>query len=249
MWLALEMSVRRACVLLGLSSALGACGSLIGVEDLGVDSVPAAPTPDGQAPEVQAPTEAGPSADGATTTDGGGPLVDGATPPKKRVFLTSTSTTGTLANHPGITGADTLCTNAANAALLGGGPWVAWMSGNGKKAIERITYDGPYYTLTDRRIVANKVQLTSGELDGPINIQENKVTATSQQPWVWTGTLSNGEASVTCNDWTTNDFAIFGAAGSFDQSTAGRWTDNGGPGAGFRNWGCQTNGRLYCFEQ
>lgn len=245
-WLALEMFVRRACVLLALSSVVGACGSLIGIQDLDVNTKAAVPKPDGQAP-----TEAGGETPDAAppTTDDSGTVVDSSTTPKKRVFLTSTSTTGTLAVHAGITGADTLCTAAANTAKLGGGPWVAWMSGNGKKAYERITYDGPYFTVTGRQIVGSKVQLTSGHLDGPIDVMENKVTATSNQPWVWTGTLSNGEASATCNDWTSEQFAVFGAAGSFDQSTDGKWTDNGGPGGGFRNWGCQTNGRLYCFEQ
>jgi len=242
------MSSRYLCALLALSSAVGACGTLIGVQDLGVDPAPKpAPAVDGQAAPLP---EAGPEPeDAAADPDSSvvGPVLDAAIP-RRRVFLTSGVTTGTLAGHPGIAGADALCTAAATSAALGG-TWVAWMSGNGKNAIDRLTWDGAFVTLTDRQIVAQKSQFLSGHLDGTIDVTETKVVATSNQPWVWTGTLFNGQASVTCNDWTTENFAIFGTAGSFTRSTDGKWTDNGGPGAGFRNWGCQTNGHLYCFEQ
>jgi hypothetical protein len=248
------MSPRHGCALVGLSSLLGACGSLVGIQDLGVDSSSTAPAPDAQAPAPEA--GATPNAPAApppkiNVPSDGGPLVDAATA-NKRVFLTSTVMTGKLDNHPGVDGADALCTSIAKAALLGNGLWVAWLSGNGKNAIDRLdsTYEGPYVTvgLPPRQIVANKAQLASGHLDGPIDVMEDKQTASSNQPWVWTGTVANGAASATCNDWTDEGFAV-GTIGSFDQSTGGRWTDNGGPQPLVPNWCCNTLARLYCFEK
>jgi hypothetical protein len=247
------MSPRHGCALVALSSVLGACGSLLGIQDIGVDSSSAAPAPDAPAPSSETsprPDSAPPPPPRTDAESEGGTIVDAATA-NKRVFLTSTVMTGTLANHPGVDGADALCTSIAKAALLGEGPWVAWVSGNGKNAIDRLssTYEGPYVTLTGRQIVANKAQLTSGQLDGPIDVMEDKQDASSNQPWVWTGTLANGQASVACTDWTDENFAS-GAIGFFDQSAGGRWTDNGGPQPPLlRNWGCNTPARLYCFEK
>ncbi|MDB5218955.1 MAG: Tryptophan synthase alpha chain [Myxococcaceae bacterium] len=242
--------MRHLCALVALSSMLGACGALIGIEDISADTV--ATTPDGgKIPETGLPLpDAG--LDGSMpVVDSGGPVADGATP-KKRVFVTSTPTTAKLANHPGVDGADTLCTNAAASAglTLNGRVWRAWMSGNGKNAIDRITYDGPYFTLTDRQIVANRAQLTSGFLDGPIDITENKVTLTGNEPYAWTGTLANGQGSITCNDWTFDVVSptVYGIAGTITESTNGKWTNNGGPGGGFPGYGCQLNAHLYCFE-
>lgn len=234
------MLVRRVLALAMVSSSLAACGALIGIDDeLGVDAPPVAPIPDGgPAPEV------GPMRDAA---DGPIILTGDAAASAKRAFLTSTGTNGIL---NGVVGADARCVAAANAAGLGGGPWIAWISGDGVSAIDRIKHAGAYQLLDGRRVVANKAQLTTGHLDTPIDFTEKRQIASSNEPWVWTGTLANGQSSAgRCNDWTTSYFATLGAAGSFDQSTDGKWTDNGGPGGGFRNWGCQSNGRLYCFEQ
>ncbi len=86
-----------------LLGVVGACGTLIGIEDLGVDQ--ASTTPDGgKRTETGAPIEE-PPPDAPTTGDvdtSVPPPPDGATP-AKRVFVTSSATTAKLDNHPGVT--------------------------------------------------------------------------------------------------------------------------------------------------
>lgn len=227
-----------ALTVIALPFALAACAGILGIDDLGVDAQTVTAVPDAE-PEADVQ---------AVIVDAAMPMEAGDGSPEagaKRVFLTSDVSNGIM---NGTAGADARCTVAATRGALGGGPWVAWMSGNGANAIDRITYDGPYYLIDGRRVVSSKSQLRSGNLDVAIDVTENRLIA-SGAPWVWTGTLATGLASETCNDWTTNNFATFGALGSFDQPKNGDWTDNGGPGGGFRNWGCQTSGRLYCFER
>ena len=247
--------LRVVALLVALPALLGvvaACGTLIGIEDLGVEQ--ASTTPDGGkrsdtgAPIDEPPPDASATGDVDTSV---APPPDGAMP-AKRVFVTSSATTAKLDNHPGVAGADTLCMNAAASVAMtdNGRKWRAWISGNGQNAIDRITYDGPYYTLTDRRIVANRAQLASGSLDGPINITENRVMLSSSAPYAWTGTSANGDLGIDCNDWTFDSVSAvtFGIAGTFTESVDGKWTNNGGAGGGLPGWGCQLDAHLYCFE-
>jgi hypothetical protein len=234
------MGARRILALLLVPSLLAGCGLLIGVEELGVDpSDASAPVVvvEAQAPDVV--DAAKPPVD-ASVVDAS----DATVRTSRRVFLTSTQTKGAF--DGATAGADKACTAAATTAKLGGGPWVAWLSGNGKNAIDRITYDGPYVRLDNAPVVP-----TSGKLDNPINVMENGNVAPGNDPWVWTGTLVNGVASVhSCNAWTFSSpsTTVYGMAGSFDQATD-KWTNNDGPGLGFPAFGCQANGRFYCFEQ
>ncbi|MBX3258175.1 MAG: hypothetical protein KIS78_21640 [Labilithrix sp.] len=161
----------------------------------------------------------------------------------KRVFVTSDAWNGVMG---GLSGADTRCVAAADRAELGG-DWIAWISADGEDAIARIEHDGPYVRLDGARVVRNKAQLRSGILTVAIELTETG-EAVAENRLVWTGTLENGARSADCNNWSTDNVVVFGAIGTLNRRDRG-WTDNGGPAPGFRNWGCQTKARLYCFER
>ena len=235
------MVARRLFALAVFASTLAACGALIGIEGLTVDPLDAsAATFDRQAPDV----------------DVGGPqpkmdadvmiIPDGAVPPK-RVFVTSTGTTGDLVAvtgaDSGVAGANALC-NAA-ASKLGKSTWVAWLSDGTTNAIDRIPRKGPYVLLNGVKIADTYDMIASGTLLHPINVTENDATAPNTNTLVWTGTRSNGVASdVHCGAWKRGDVGALGAGGSYTESMSGRWTDLGPP-----HVLCNAIGRLYCFEQ
>lgn len=217
------MGARHTAIVLAALGIVG-CAGIIGIEDLRVEPSGTPPSP-------------GPGIVDAGQVETG----DGR--PLKRVFVTSDLSSGAMG---GLTGADGICASAGKSGTnVGAGPWVAWLSAEGKNAIDRITYDGPYYLPDGRKVVSNKSQLVSGKLDSPINITEKGEPAT-EVLYVWTGTLPNGQLGVDCNNWSTSVVA-YGTAGSLDQTADGLWTDNGGV-AGFRNLVCHSVARLYCFE-
>ncbi|MDF2697580.1 MAG: Tryptophan synthase alpha chain, partial [Labilithrix sp.] len=198
--------------------------------------------PDPTAPSPSLPEQ---TASSNLGTDAG---IGGEVPsptPARRVFVTSDKSNGAMS---GRSSADGICVAAAQRANLGAGPWVAWLSVPGSNAIDRLVYTGPYDRLDGKRVVADKNGLAQGTLAAAIEITETGAPATGSK-LVWTGTSVDGTAATnSCVSWTTDAALSFGVAGSFDQTTDGKWSDNGGLGA-FPGWGCQTNARLYCFEQ
>jgi hypothetical protein len=83
--------------------------------------------------------------------------------------------------------------------------------------------------------------LTDGELQNPIDTDENSVWLGSTV--VWTSTLTSGEpnpALYFCDDWSdTSDYAWRG----FTDFTDEFWTEVS------LKYGCGDSARLYCFEQ
>ena len=150
-----------------------------------------------------------------------------------RVFVSSTVTNAALG---GTSGADTLCTNLAASAGLGG-TWSAWLSTSTVDAADRIDPTGAPYALVDGTVVANDLaDLLDGSVASPINRDENGSPVASD---VWTGTLQDGTAQgFDCGAWTSA--AGTGHCGAASQSDF-RWTNNVTPpcGAGLR---------VYCFE-
>lgn len=230
---------RRAWPLVLLPVALAACAGLIGIEDLGVDPPVVIGGTDAQvAPDAPADVF-------VPDVQSEGPPVDAGS---RRVFVTSDTTRGAMG---GVQGADDRCAAAAARGGLDGGTWMAWLSASGgAAAIDRIVHTGSYLRLDGKPVVTTKGQLTTGNLDLPIDRTESNepVTGTTL---VWTGTFPNGQTSADCNRWTTTGAIMYGTAGSLDRPKNGDWTDNGGaaPATGFPNWGCQTDARLYCFEK
>jgi hypothetical protein len=212
---------------------LSACGQIIGIGDLSTASSDAqAPT---TAVDAGGAVDVGVLRDAVSTTEAG--------PNDKRVFVTSDTSNGLIG---GLAGADARCMTAAGRGKLGG-TWVAWLSGEGKNAIDRVTYGGAYRLLNGNLVVARKSELTAGALTAAINRTELDELVTA--PFlVWTGTRQTGTAGVTCANWSTADFYTLGTLGNLESSSTAGWTDNGGPGGGFRDTGCQVASRLYCFE-
>lgn len=165
----------------------------------------------------------------------------------KLVFVTRTTYTGDLG---GLTGADGLCSAAANAASLGG-TWRAWLSttvGTPINAFDRIQGDGPWYLVgtddTGRRIKAfnNKASLRAAPL-APIDRTELGVALTGGR-FVWTGTQPTGNASApgsydnSCENWSKGTFSYQGDIGD----VYGQWTNQ-------RGSDCASLASLYCFQQ
>lgn len=178
-------------------------------------------------------TGGGMGSGGGTGSGGGGGGGGGGLAGTKRVFVTSTTYTGDL---DGINGADSKCNLSAQAGGLSG-TWVAWVSSDAAKAIDRITGNGPWMLLNTTRAFNNKANLSTLPLV-PINIDENGHQATSPRS-VWTGTNSGGGASSSnCSGW--NSTGTYGSVGDF--ATVSDWTASSTDG-------CNQTAHLYCFEQ
>ncbi len=158
---------------------------------------------------------------------------------ESRVFVTDGDWTGILG---GLGGADAKCTNAANAAAIGG-TWVAILSDANSNAVDRVPWNWGVLKRLDGVVVANDwADLWDGNIQNPINVNENMITAGKN---VWTGTLSNGMVrSATCASWTSNSTSsvndlAYGTSGGVGDS----WIDTG-VATSF----CSVSRALYCVE-
>jgi hypothetical protein len=157
----------------------------------------------------------------------------------KRMFASAQVVTG---NIGGLTGADALCTNWANAANLGG-TWKAFLSTTGVNAPSRLAEVGPWYNITRQyKVFNNKTGFTVGAIN-PIRTEYN-VVATGD---AWTGTTASGSADVVnCSNWTTAGTSFYASAGtpSLTLADGAGWMAKGGNAPA-----CGGSLRLYCFEQ
>lgn len=161
-------------------------------------------------------------------------------PGDKRVFVLKSTVPGDMGasqgggntgGGSGLSIADKLCTEAAEDAGLGAGPWVAYLSDFDLSAKERITGAGPWHLLDGTRVF-------NFGFENPINRDQEGCLVLGP---VWTGTLSDGlQAGERCNDW-TSDSAGLGRYG-FAGAGAPEWQDSGAQP-------CSSQARLYCFEQ
>jgi len=137
------------------------------------------------------------------------------------VFVTDGTSTGNLG---GLSGADETCTAAALAATPAlTGTWTAWLSDSNTNAVDRIL--DAEYQLLDGTVVANdKADLTDGNLDAAINLDENVAV---HDGFTWTGTQPDGTVTAnTCSNWTEATDASQGTQG--EPSTTGNvWTERG----------------------
>jgi len=235
--------LRRTVVVVAFGSA--ACNLVTGASDLVTvedDPVDAGPRADA-APPLEAslppPSSTGDSG-GADTSfvdvvDSARPRPDGG----KLVFVSSTLTTG---NMNGLVLADKTCNDLATAAGLGG-KWSAWLSIDGEdemrtRAIDRVTAGTEYYLVDGTRVVTQRQQLASNNLEHAIDKDESG-TLRSPAP-VWTGTRNGAYYFGDCSGWTSANQNVLGTTGT----TAARGLD----------WstaepnGCAALQRLYCFE-
>ena len=177
---------------------------------------------------------------GATGGGSGGGSADGGL--SLRVFITSTSTRGNLG---GLSGADQLCQDRANAAALNG-TWKAWLSTSTVNAKDRILGAGPWVDMTGARIFANRDALAgfTGPSAGIVYSETGNFLVTS---YLWTGTSITGDyhaylpGTAPCDEWTSAAMTAYAQVGQTGRVSSA-WTD-------FTGTSCDQNGRLICFEQ
>ena len=167
----------------------------------------------------------------------------------KIVFVSSTTYTGDLG---GLAGADAICNYLANLTASIPGRFMAWLSDSQQSPATRFVKSTGSYKLLDGRTVAPSWQaLTSGGvLNAPIDVDQNGARHPFDAIPVWTATLGDGTLAPagpspdhTCSDWTVgSDSGIFTTVG-FAQMTDFNWTQ--WPG----DVSCDTQARLYCFQQ
>lgn len=236
------------CATLMVATSLLACNWLTTadefeiVDDVGVDSAtpPPSDSPLNQFDARPPPTDSS-GADHYTLSP------DAQT---KRVFVTS----GYWFSYDvgGVAGANAKCIEAAKAAKLGDGNWVAWLSTKDKNAKDKLPTDVAYVLVDGTTVVATNLQeLTSGSLLNAIALTEYGagVGPTLQDTAVWTGTKPDGtlaepEVVKNCNEFPDVPAGTIpgtGVVGSCWQKT-GQWTD-------ILPQSCVTwPGRFYCFE-
>src|SRR6185295_307172 len=187
-------------------------------------------------------------------------------------FVTSSrSTTGNLG---GLSGADSLCQNLANAAGLGNKTWRAYLSverdaSNGNRptdARSRIG-NGPWFNAKGILVANNLTELHARRGDSTVFIDEKGQPINGQ----WTGSPSPVEHDImtgsaadgtlltglTCGDWTSNSPTAIGQVGHSDgfggnQDTSGTLSSWN---SAHTNQNCSNTaprggaGRIYCFAR
>lgn len=159
----------------------------------------------------------------------------------KRLFVTSTKYSGNLG---GLSGGDNICQSKANKAKLGGA-WKAWLSDSSTSASSRLNHSDVAYLRLDNKIVANNwADLTDGELQNGINIDESgKVIVTNMYTGAWTGTNSLGNIQTpNCVDWTSRSTRLQGVRGGVGATYF--WSAGAYP-----TQECSNGFYLYCIEQ
>jgi hypothetical protein len=182
-----------------------------------------------------------PPMDDGAPYDAGGPVAT-----HKRAFVT----TGLFPpNFGDVDGGNAKCNAAAAAANLGG-TWAAWLSTSTSKAVDQLSFAGPYTLVDDKTVVAPSKDALSGALSAPINVMEDgKPAPTGTTAYAWTGTRAGGAAGETCENWTSPSPVKLGTAGNV-HDTGATWTDNGGqPLISTAGWQCSFTARLYCIER
>jgi hypothetical protein len=137
----------------------------------------------------------------------------------------------------GLAGGDAKCQAGADYAQLGGA-WIAWLSDSRTDAIDRVTSDGPWYTLDGHLAFAHKADL-AGVSRAVIEVdQAGAIVAASSY---WTGTRLGGTKDVAnCKDWTSANDADEGVWG--DGRNTAQWTSATHPA------GCLGGINLLCLE-
>ena len=170
-----------------------------------------------------------------------------------RVFITSSSFAGNMANGSltGISGADKWCTDLAQSAGLTR-EYKAILSSvtDGVSAIDNLFITSGVYTLDSNGAVTKIVDsesllfdADSTQLLSSISRDESGTFVVGGIP-VWTGSTSNGTVNTSsCDMWDNNlsgASGILGITGVID----GKWLDNLGS-----SQTCNNTARIYCISQ
>jgi hypothetical protein len=185
--------------------------------------------------------------------------VEGTCEEAAMVFVSSRLSNAALM---GPRGADKICADLARDAGLGG-YWMSWTSDectSPAKRFHRSTIE--YRLINGEQVAANWTDLTDGEIDRPIGIDENgiKLTETCKVPgenefcFVWTNTTIQGFTHFNdgCLGLTSDNGAINPPPDGFDWAPAqsGYWISSQNGWTARQTKDCAFNDQaIYCFEQ
>jgi hypothetical protein len=169
--------------------------------------------------------------------------------PHKRIAIAGGAGTRPVGgNLGGLAGADAQCQESADINRLGG-TWIAWLSDSKTDAIDRVTSDGPWYTLASsggtlettggppQLAFAHKADLTGTPRVTIVYDQDGYLRFA---PSYWTGTRTGGTKDVAnCKDWTSSSKTDEGSWGTGDKTA--EWTAAGTDQ-------CWNGGVLLCLE-
>jgi hypothetical protein len=227
-----------------IAAALVACNAITGVGVLGMDDGGAG-GPSSGGPKSDAQADTGPSyyaydaSDDVAENPGDGGVVgeSSTSDAGKRVFTTQATMNGNLG---GLAGADLKCTQAAQAAGLGGN-WVAWLSTMNADAKDRVTSAGPWTQIGQATPAVTKAQLTNPPIGSELRRNELGLNISGNQNFVWTASDADGTfLDDDCEGWTSAG-AVNHAASGDARTTSPAWT-----AAVPRD--CNLSLHLYCFE-
>jgi hypothetical protein len=184
---------------------------------------------------------------------GAGPALPAFASTGKKIFITSTHSTGDLGGWTevltsgtgttGIHAGDVICqTRASAVGLANAAKFKAWLSDSTVNAKDRISSNGPWVRIDGVPVANSKADLTDGSIFTAINLTETGVyISLTGARIVWTGTGSNGtKSSDTCNGWT--DASTY-------SGTAGGALNAGADWADYSVSSCSYNfASLYCIE-
>lgn len=115
----------------------------------------------------------------------------------RRLFLTSLQVN---ANLGGAAGADSLCTNVANARGISG-QWVALLSGiSTERPVDRASSEGPFTSLDGGVLFVNRAALSSG-FARSLGITTEQGLAPASTTF-WSGSAERGAPGLNCANWT-----------------------------------------------
>lgn len=176
-----------------------------------------------------------------------GPALPHVHPHTARVaFVTSSVGTGDLSSWPDADGAtgtdagDNICrAHAQRAHLPLADSFKAWLASPSASATERLQFDGPLYRTDNARVAVSIADLTDGELDAPLQLDEKGQPVLG---YTWTGALADGQAGyATCSGWTYSGNDEGGHEGHAAAADAS-WTIDVIEGG----FGCGASLALYC---
>jgi hypothetical protein len=174
-------------------------------------------------------SSSGGDGDSADTTGETGPLPD-----EHLIFATTAMLDGAFG---GLEAADLICQMHATAGGLEGN-YKALLSDDDNSAASRLTIAGPVFNMAAELVAADADELWSGTLTTPVTYTETG--AASMGP-LWTGSTTSGVSNTTCENWTSNDNAVFGSQG-FRTNADFAWIDAGDDR-------CFKAKSLYCISQ
>ncbi len=167
------------------------------------------------------------------------------------VFVSSSEHKGNSAGLNGLAGADSICQILAEKANLtaNGQTFKAWLSLEGAQSPSTrfptsvTTAKGPFLLPDDAhtKIADNWADLTDGDLDHPISINESGVAV--GESTVWTNTTPQGSPAKKgdCSAWTNSDNMAKAGIGSSNYADF-NWTNLNDPNF------CTNSARIYCFQ-